>query len=473
MAIVGLAVEHGHVSNSESGPTLSVGDRVEVEVEGAGSGGAGVGRLPDGRAVFVHRTAPGERVVIEITALKRSWGRGRLVEVLRPSPARREAPCPHYERCGGCTLEHVVYREQLAWKAGTVVDALTRIGGLEGVVAPAVTPSVHEFRYRSRVTLHLRRLSGGRVVAGFHQLDRPGRIVDIDEGCLLPEGEVADVWGGIRAHWGPAAERLPGGKSLRLTVRGVDQGAILLVEPDPDGPGGVPSGGSIPDRWREGAEDVLGRVPGLVAVWWRRTPSSKTRLLGGTEAVTETRDGRRIPIGPTAFLQVNREAASALRAAVLTGVARVEPGSGGSVAGARVVDGYCGVGEYGRALAAAGASVVGIEVDPEAARLAALDAPRDFEVVEGTVDDHLASALPADLVLVNPPRAGLHDSVTATLRDRGSPVLVYVSCDPATLARDIGRLEGVYELEALEAFDLFPQTAHVETVATLRRSPEG
>ncbi|MFW6198929.1 MAG: TRAM domain-containing protein, partial [Gemmatimonadota bacterium] len=163
-----------------------------VEIDGLSSEGAGVGRLPDGRAVFVHRTAPGEAVRIRVTEEKKRWARGRLVEVLEEAPERREAPCPRYDRCGGCTLEHLEYEAQLRWKGQIVSDALQRIGGLV-VDVPEVVPSPGRFRYRSRITLTLKRVGESRVVAGFHELERPGRIVDLGGECLLPEAEIARV----------------------------------------------------------------------------------------------------------------------------------------------------------------------------------------------------------------------------------------------------------------------------------------
>jgi len=166
--------------------------------------------------------------------------------------------------------------------------------------------------------------------------------------------------------------------------------------------------------------------------------------------------------GPTTFLQVNREASEALHRWVVE-QARVS-------AGERVVDAYCGVGLYGRDLARLGAHVVGLERDPDATRSARTAAPEGFTVLAGAVEDRMAEALPADLVILNPPRTGVDARVTEVLQVAGPPRLIYASCDPATLARDIGRLSSSYEVEEVRAFDLFPQTAHVEVVVVLRRT---
>ena len=168
-----------------------------------------------------------------------------------------------------------------------------------------------------------------------------------------------------------------------------------------------------------------------------------------------------IRTSPTAFLQVNVEAADALQRWVQE-VARVEPGT-------RVVDAYCGVGLYGRHAARAGGHAVGIEQNSRAAKVAGRDAPEGFTVLSGTVGECLSEAFPADVVILNPPRAGVDARVTDTLHAAGPERVIYVSCDPATLARDLARLRLAYDVSEIRAFDLFPQTSHVETVVVLER----
>jgi 23S rRNA (uracil1939-C5)-methyltransferase len=166
-----------------------------------------------------------------------------------------------------------------------------------------------------------------------------------------------------------------------------------------------------------------------------------------------------VELSGAAFLQVNREAARLLEEYVLTLI--------GEPAGLRVVDAYCGVGLYARRLARAGADVVGIELDPDAVAAARSAAPPRASIEEGAVESLLPPVVPADLVLLNPPRAGVAAEVTDALASARPPRLIYVSCNPATLARDLRRLADAYLLESLRSFDLFPQTAHVETVAGL------
>lgn len=468
-----------------------------MEIRGIAAGGAGVGTLPDGRVVFVQRTAPGDRVQLRVTEGKERWARGLLEAVLSPGPDRMSPPCPLYDRCGGCTLQHLSAEARLRAKGALVGDALRRIGKLE-VDDPVVRPAPSEVHYRNRVTFTLLRHPGGRVTAGFHALERPGRIVDVDDRCLLPEPALLEVWAGLRRGWGSGAERLPAGERLRLTLRAVDTGAVLTVD-GADGEDGDPEG-------------LLESVPGLRAVW-RASGGGRTPVLLAGEADTRmTWEGIPIPMAASAFVQVNRAAATPLLEATLA--------LAGPVEGIRVVDGYCGVGVVGRRLAEQGAVVTGIELDPEAARAAGGDlgadpagpdptqgdpeagahgyagvrtdptlgalahahphpeqdrgasvtaSPGHWTVVEARVEDALPELLPADLVLLNPPRTGLDPSIPERLREARVPHIVYTSCDPATLARDLARLGPEYRVESLQAFDLFPMTAHVETLVSLRR----
>ncbi len=414
-----------------------------IRITGIAAGGAGVGRLADGRAVFVQRTAPGEEVRIRLLARKRRWARAELLEVLAASADRREAPCPHYERCGGCTLEHLVYGAQLRAKAEIVAQALRRIGGLQ-IETPEVVGSPAQLRYRNRVSFTLRRM-GGRVVAGFHELNHAERLVDISSACLLPESAVAEAWGALRSSWGAGAARLPAGRELRLTLRASAAAAVsLLVE-----------GGTTPGE----PEQLLERVPGLVALWHQAADAKEPRLLAGVRAVPESWLEEEVGLGGSVFLQVNRAAAALLEEHVAD--------RAGDVAGKRVVDAYCGVGLHARRLARAGARVVGLELDALAVEEARRAAPTGARFEVGRVEALLPAALPADVVIVNPPRAGLDPAVPAALLARPPERLLYVSCDPATLARDLERLGGRYAIRSLRCFDLFPQTAHVETVAEL------
>lgn len=414
-----------------------------VEITGIAAGGAGVGRLADGRAVFVQRTAPGDHARIDLIEQKKSFARGVLRALAVEGAGRREAPCPHYERCGGCTLEHLEYEAQLAAKAGLVHDALTRIGKLD-VQKPGVIGSPREFRYRNRVSFTLVRV-GSRVIAGFHELNNPGRVIDIGADCLLPEEPAALAWHQLRSVWGAQATRLPSGPRLRLTLRASAEGMVSLVV----------EGGYSQGR----PEELLKAAPLLDSIWHRPRHDTPLQLLAGREAIVESWQDEDLDLSGSVFLQVNRSAAALLEDYVM----RIA----GDVRGKQVLDAYCGVGLQARRLARAGAHVTGIELDPLAIHEARAAQIPNATFVCGRAEDEMPKYLPAEFAIVNPPRAGLHEAATAALNDKTARRMVYVSCNPATLARDLNRLSQHYRVAGIQCFDLFPQTAHVETVVEL------
>jgi len=416
-------------------------DTVAVTIDGIGSGGAGVGRLPDGRAVFVQRTAAGDEAEVSVEVEHKRWARARLVEVTHEGLHRRTPPCPLYVRCGGCTLQHLDYAAQLSAKAQMVAETLRRIGALD-IEVPSIERSPHEFHYRNRASFTLLR-AGGRVIAGYHVLENPGRILDVDERCLLLEPSLAAAWRALRASWGPQAALLPAGARLRLTLRAAAGGCSLLIE-----------GG----QGRGQPEALLAAVPALRSIWSRRDPADRSRRIAGDAALEEQWGAESITMRGGVFVQVNRAMAASLEAYVLE--------RAGAVHGRRVVDAYCGIGAYTSRLMHAGAIVTGIEIDADATAEAAARLP-DARFMVGPVEKLLPHVLPADLVIANPPRAGMHHDACNALRAAPPGRLLYVSCDPATLARDVARLGPAFTIASTRCFDMFPQTAHVETVLEL------
>ncbi len=410
-----------------------------VTVRAIAAGGSGVADLPDGRVVFVPRTVPGDVAEVRLTKEKSRWARASLERLVERGPTRREAPCSLYDRCGGCQLQHLPYSNQLEWKGRFIADAFRRIGGFDDVEPPVVTESRSRTRYRTRVAFTLRRLPGGRVVAGFHGLDAPAHVVDVGGQCLLLAPDLTEAWLSLRSAWGGEARHLPAGGRLRLSLRLAEGGVELTVE---GGRGG----------WNASA--LLERASGLSAVWHQPKEASLPVLIAG----------RATEGGGIHFEQVNRRAGDELREYVVRAV--------GSPHGlGTVVDAYCGGGAFATALALNGWSTVGIDVLPGSVDEA--DRPDvDLTLRTGRVEEELAGSLPAEVVIVNPPRRGLTDEVVQTLLADPPSELVYVSCDPATLARDGKALAERFDLTSLAAFDLFPQTAHVECVSVWTRRSE-
>ena len=415
-----------------------------VQITNIAAGGAGVGRLRDGRAVFVHRTARGDHVQVKLIEKKKAYARGALERIETPGPGRREAPCRYYAKCGGCTLEHLEYEAQLAAKSQIVHDAMTRIGKLT-VDAPGVTGSPSEFRYRNRVSFTMMRLTR-KVVAGFHELEQPGRVLDVGSSCLLPEEAIVEAWKALRHSWGDRAILLPAGPKLRLTLRGSADGAVSLVV----------EGGNNAGK----PDELLAAVPQIQSIWHRPRPDAPLVLLAGNAAIQESWQDEDLDLSGSVFLQVNRGAAELLEEHVMK--------LAGDVTGKGIVDAYCGVGLHARRLARAGAFVVGIELDPLAIEEAKAANVEGTRFVCGKTEDVLPKYLPADIAIINPPRAGMHEAATAILLKKIAKQVIYISCNPATLARDLDRLRARYEITSMQCFDLFPQTAHVETVVELK-----
>ena len=404
--------------------------RVVVDVASLAAGGDGVGRV-DGLVVFTPRTAPGDRAVVTLTVEGRI-GRGRLVAIEHPSPDRVTPACAHYEapdRCGGCQWQHVAIAAQREAKRRLVQDAFARIGKI-----PVPLPPIRggaPWRYRRALTLAIRR-DGTSVRAGLRAHDDPEAVFALDD-CQITEQRVLETWRAILA----ASAHLPAGPRLRGTVRWLEAEAGFVLE-----------GG---DAW-PALEAFLAAVPELGAVWWQ-AEGRRRRLVA---------DRRTQGLPAASFAQVNAEVGAWLHDAVLARVIAFAPET--------VVDAYSGAGETAARLAAQGVRVTAIELDAEASAFAATRLPAPSRAVAATVESALARALPADVVVLNPPRAGVAERVTAALARPGGGArtrgLVYVSCDPATLARDVGRLVG-WRVASLECFDMFPQTSHVETVCVL------
>ena len=400
----------------------------ELEVASIATGGDGVGRA-DGMAVFVPRSAPGDRLLARLT-VKGRFARGEIEAIIRPSPDRVDPPCAHYveDRCGGCQLQHLQYGAQLAAKRGIVVDSLARIAKRAATLGD-VAPSERQWRYRRKLTLAMRK-TGGRWIAGLHPYDDPDDVFDLRD-CPITDERVIDVWAEILR----ASARLPKVARLRGSVRLLDVGASFVLE-----------GG---ESW-DAAQSFFDFCPSLRELWW--APEEQRRRI-----VASRGDGTR---GGASFVQVNVAVGEALHTHVVERVAAYRPSS--------VVDAYSGTGETAARIAAGGARVTAIESDREAASLAATRLPAGSRSLCGHVEDLLDRALPADVVVLNPPRVGIDGRVATLLQSRhdAARAIVYVSCDPATLARDLARMPR-FRIADIVAFDMFPQTAHVETVCEL------
>jgi 23S rRNA (uracil1939-C5)-methyltransferase len=401
---------------------------LRVRIDNVVAGGDGIGRT-NGMVVFVPRTAPGDEADVRVRPSKR-FARGHLVSLAVASPERIEPACVHYvaDRCGGCQLQHLAYPAQLRAKSSIIGDSLRRIGK-RGIENPVVEASEAQWRYRRKLTLHLRRL-GSKWIAGLHPYDDASAVFDLRD-CPITDSAVLAVWAELRASF----ELLPRVTAMRISVRLVPGGAAVVVD-----------GGTSWSR----SDRLFAAIPSVTELWWK-PENGRPRRVASRRG--EAQAG-------ASFAQVNATVAARLQAHVLERARSYTP--------ARVIDAYAGTGATAIPLAAEGRTVVAIEWDHDAVAALHGQLVLPSTAVAGRVEDHLEAALPADVVLLNPPRNGVDARVTAALEHATTPprAIIYVSCDPATLARDLARLPS-YRLASVHAYDMFPQTAHVETVCEL------
>ena len=406
----------------------------ELDIDSIAAGGDGVGRS-EGVVVFVPRTAPGDRVRARI-ATQRRFARGEIDSIVRPSPDRVTPECAHYvaDKCGGCQLQHIHYDAQLEAKRRIIRDSLLRIGK-RSVDLPSIEPSPRHWRYRRKLTLTMRR--AGHTddwTIGLRPYDDPDRIFALRD-CPITDERVVSVWKDVAA----ARRLLPDADELRGAVQLAGNDVSVVVR----------GGHAWPRR-----TEFFEAVPAATTLWWQ--PTHRARSLVASRGVSAGRDAS------ASFAQVNTEVGAALHDYVLERARRHRPAS--------VVDAYAGAGATAVPLAADGARVTAVDADRDAAAACAESLARfaGSRSLTARVEDVIDQTLPADLVLLNPPRVGVHERVTASIAAT-SPApraVIYVSCDAATLARDMARLPG-FRVASLQAFDMFPQTAHVETVCEL------
>ncbi len=414
---------------------------VRVSLHGMAYGGAAVGRLEDGPVVFVPGGLQDETAEIAVLERRRNFARGRLLRVLEPAKNRTEPPCVHFrEGCGGCQWQHATYGAQLAFKQQILADQLRRTGGIADPPLQEPVPSPQCFQYRNVAEFHL-----GPEGMGFHR-EGTHELVDI-KSCPLVEPPIDAALGVVRTF----RPKLDAVGSIQIrNGAGVLQ-ITLVTDADPRGYRLL--GADLGER----AEQAAGKPVRVAGV---RAASDRMRGLRGEPWIHMQLAGRRFRVSALSFFQVNSLVAEVLAQRVAEHVR----------SGERVLDLFSGVGIFALLAADKAGEVVGVESHPAAlADAAANTAEAGAENARFVQSDvAAASALvaePWDLAILDPPRAGVTRNVLEAL-DAGR--VVYVSCDPSTLARDLKVLRARgYSLESVQLLDMFPQTYHIETVAVL------
>jgi len=444
------------------------GEEVEVTIDSLAHGGAGVGRADAGFVVFVRGAVPGDRVRARIEKAKRSFAEARLEELVEPSPERLELATPH----PGAPWQVLPYERQLAEKERQVGDALTRLGGFTDPPVKPIMPAVDPLRYRNKLEYSFGESESGELALGFHRAGRWDVIDDIESDVLASERVdelrlAARSW--CREEGLSAYDRHDHSGFLRNLVvregRRTGQLQARLV--------------TSPGAFRH--DEFAAAMPADSVLWTQAegvaetTRGGKTKTLKGEAAIEEQLDlgGARLrfKISPDAFFQTNTEMAEqlygvAVQAAGLTGRERV-------------VDLYCGIGTIALAMALDAREVVGVEVVERAvadaienAKLNGVDNARFFA---GDIRTAMRPLLEqegtgADVLVIDPPRAGLSQKVVRRVLEAEAQRIVYVSCNPTTLAPNARQLvDAGYQLRSVQPVDMFPQTPHIECVALLSR----
>jgi 23S rRNA (uracil1939-C5)-methyltransferase len=404
-----------------------VADELVLTLSGMAYGGESFGRDDEGRMVFVPFALPAERVRVHLRDEHKRWARADLLEVLEPTEQRIQPRCIHFGECGGCHYQHLEYADQLHAKRAIVVEQMERIGGF---ISPPVLETVgspHSWNYRNQMQFHL----GSTGKPGLMRQGQPEVLV-LQE-CHLPLPAVDELWPLIQVEEQEDIQR--------VGIRTDTEGGTMVVFQALESP------------------SLEIEVLSEASVVWS-TPAG-WQVLAGDPALQMQVLGQSFQVSPDAFFQVNTGLLPALVQLVMD-AARVEPGQ-------LALDLYAGVGLFSLFLAERGLKVIAVEASPVACVdfEVNLDAYADIELYEAQVE----AALPAidsqpDVIVADPPRAGLGREVIELILAKNPTRFVYVSCDPATMARDSKQLAAAgMRLEQIQPVDLFPQTYHIETVS--------
>ena len=437
-------------------------EELELTIDGVTLEGAGIGRV-DGFALFVPGALARERVRVHVIKVTPSYAVGKLLEVVEPSPHRVDPHCPVYDKCGGCVFGHVSYAEELRIKERQVADALTRLGGLSEVPLRPIVGMDGPERYRNKGAFPYGMTDSGPAF-GFYA-PRSHRLVPVKD-CPIEQEKVCRAVAAVKAwadkfHIEPYDERTGKGCFRHAVARVTTSGELMAV---------VVTRGELPHT-----KDLIDALSFAASVYWNRNDRNtnvifgdRFTLLSGRPTLRETLCGLDFEVSPRSFLQVNPLQTEKLYGAALDLLAPQPT--------VTVADVYCGIGTISLLLAKRAGHVVGIEVVPEAVENAKANAARNgienasflCAPAEEALPKLVAEGQTIDCLTVDPPRKGCDPQVIDAILASGARRMVYISCNPATLARDVKRLTaGGFTVEAVQPVDMFPRCGHVETVCCL------
>ena len=460
---LGIGNEHGDVQ------LLTPNSKFLIEISGLGSSGEGVGKL-DGLAVFVEGALPDEIVDVELVTVKKNYAVGRLVEIVKPSPERVKPICPLYSRCGGCQLQHMSYPAQLKWKRQQLVDAIERIGKLGGVKIFDTLGMENPLRYRNKMQFPI----GKGLRIGCYERSSH-KIVDT-QSCLIQNVANDRILTAVRKvaeklKLTPYDEDTHKGFLRHVMGRVGSNGELMVVI--------VTATEKFPAA-KSFVRALLNELPEVTTIQqnvqtFRNNVilGRDTKILYGKPTIRDTLGGLNFNISARSFFQVNTVQAEVLYRTALD-FAELHGRE-------TVIDAYCGTGTIGLFMARQARKVFGVEVVSSAVADAKKNARenniRNAQFLFGDAVKVLprlfADEIHADVVVVDPPRAGCDQKVLEVFAAARPEKIVYVSCNPATLARDLKILDALgYRTTKIQPVDMFPQTAHVEAVAQVVRKSE-
>jgi 23S rRNA (uracil1939-C5)-methyltransferase len=472
----------------ETAAPLLEGGEIELSIEKLAFGGKALGRV-DGFVVFVEHALPGQKVRVRVTRVKPQFAEARVVQVLGQSPAYELPFCPHFGLCGGCQWQDLNYAEQLRWKGLHLEECLRHLGGFApGLTLPAVaSPEITGYRNKMEFTFASRPSAGGGAPApdapgglalGLHVWSSSREIFNLEHCFLGSAGAplmVQEVRSFCRQSGLPAYNPKTGKGFWRFLVfREGKRTGQTLAHLITTGQGDRDAVAALAGHLRERFPDLTTLVHSRSRTKAQIARGEHRRTLWGPGYIEERLGELRLRVSAESFLQPNTLAAEGLYDAIR----RL-----GEFTGRETVwDLYCGAGSIGLFLAPRVQQVVGFELDAAAVKDAVtnsrLNGLSHCRFLAGDLKERLREAMkdpaspPPEVVIADPPRSGLHPEVVTALLELAPPRLIYVSCNPATLARDLALLKGHYEVTAIQPFDFFPHTPHIEGLVRLDRRPQ-
>lgn len=462
----------GEIMNKEMNNLVNIEKNKDyiVTIENYGHEGEGVAKI-QGFTVFIAGVLKGEVVKVKIIKVNKNYGVGKLLEVIEASEKRVEPVCGTYKRCGGCNLQHYSYEEQLNFKTERVKNVISRIGKLEDVIIHNTLGMGTPYNYRNKVQLPVG-ATGEEILVGFYA-PRSHDIINMDK-CYIQD-EVGDQVIALTKQWmkkfkiSPYDEKSHSGIVRHIMVRkGFKTGEIMVVLVTHSEE--LPHKQEFIDLIKENITRVVSIIQNINKEKTNVILGLKSLTLWGQDHISDYIGEFKFNISPLSFFQVNP-----VQTEVLYGKALEYAGLTGEE---MVFDAYCGTGTISLFLSKKAKKVYGVEIIPEAIENAKENARANgvtnAEFIVGKSEEEIprliAQGIKADVVVVDPPRKGCEESLLKALAEIKPRRIVYVSCDPATLARDLGVLDGLgYKTLQIQPVDMFPQTAHVECVALIEK----